>query len=203
MMSGEKTYTAERICKRGHYGPKNTASGSCLPCKKVLDAVYIANNREQYNARKQTERVKHLPALAEKMRVRRKSESPVKRDIRLAYARAQQNEWRASNVGRASIRKAKNEYKARNLPKVRADTAKRRAAILRRTPKWLSKDMLWMIEQAYELAFLRTKMFGFAWHVDHIVPLQGKLVSGLHVPANLQVIPEMVNLRKSNKFLPV
>ena len=69
-----------------------------------------------------------------------------------------------------------------------------------RYPKWLTKDDHWMIEQAYELAALRTKMFGFSWHVDHIVPLQGELVSGLHTPYNLQVIPGMENMRKANNY---
>jgi hypothetical protein len=70
-----------------------------------------------------------------------------------------------------------------------------------RVPKWLTKDDLWMIEQAYEIATLRTKMFGFAWHVDHILPLHGKTVTGLHVPTNLQVIPWIDNVRKKNKVL--
>jgi len=51
------------------------------------------------------------------------------------------------------------------------------------------------------LAALRTKLFGFSWHVDHVLPLQGKKVSGLHVPSNLQVIPWADNVSKSNKFL--
>jgi hypothetical protein len=78
-------------------------------------------------------------------------------------------------------------------------SSKRRAAKLQRTPIWLSNDDHWMIEQAYELAALRTKMFGFSWHVDHVLPLQGKTVSGLHVPSNLQVIPGKENLMKHNK----
>jgi hypothetical protein len=87
-----------------------------------------------------------------------------------------------------------------NLPKFAAYEAKRRAIKMQRTPNWLTVDDLWMIEQAYELAALRTKMLGFVWHVDHIVPLQGKLVSGLHVPWNLQVIPAVENISKNNNF---
>lgn len=81
-------------------------------------------------------------------------------------------------------------------------TAKRRAAKLQRTPTWLSKDDLWLIQQAYELAELRTRLFGTAWHVDHIIPLQGKLVSGLHVPTNLRVIPGIENCKKNNAYQP-
>jgi hypothetical protein len=93
-------------------------------------------------------------------------------------------------------------WKIANPERLQAADAKRRASRLQRTPAWLSQDDFWLIEQAYELAQLRTKMFGFQWHVDHIVPLQGELVSGLHVPHNLQVIPARDNLSKSNKFAP-
>jgi len=79
--------------------------------------------------------------------------------------------------------------------------AKRKASQLQRTPKWLTKDDLWIIEEAYSLAQLRTNLFGIDWHVDHIIPLQGKLVSGLHVPSNIQVIPATENVKKSNKHL--
>ncbi len=77
---------------------------------------------------------------------------------------------------------------------------KRRAAKLQRTPHWLTEDDHWMIEQAYELAALRTKLTGISWHVDHKLPLQGKTVSGLHVPLNLQVIPGKENLMKHNRY---
>jgi 5-methylcytosine-specific restriction endonuclease McrA len=77
---------------------------------------------------------------------------------------------------------------------------KRHASKKQRIPKWLNDDEIWMIEQTYEISALRTKMLGIEHHVDHIIPLQGKLVSGLHVPWNLQVITAQENRRKSNRL---
>lgn len=77
---------------------------------------------------------------------------------------------------------------------------KRRASQLNRTPNWLSEDDFWLIQEVYELASLRTKLTGVQWHVDHIVPMQGTIVSGLHCPENLQVIPSIANVSKNNKW---
>ena len=82
-----------------------------------------------------------------------------------------------------------------------ANVAKYRNSKAKRTPKWLNANDIWMMEEAYILAELRTKMFGFSWEVDHIIPLRGKLASGLHVPHNLQVIPKVLNRSKSNQFM--
>jgi len=71
---------------------------------------------------------------------------------------------------------------------------------MQRTPKWLDEDGRWMLEQAYEIASLRTKMLKVPFEVDHIIPLQGKRVSGLHVPENIQVIPAFHNRSKSNHY---
>jgi hypothetical protein len=102
-------------------------------------------------------------------------------------------------------REAHNAYNrtwfAEHSEKRAAYQAKRKATILQRTPRWLTEDDFWMIEQAYDLAKLRTEMFGFEWHVDHVIPLQGKKVSGLHAPVNLSVIPGAENCRKNVKFL--
>jgi len=92
------------------------------------------------------------------------------------------------------------KYAKENPHKIAATAAKRRAAKKQRTPCWLTEDDHWVLEQAYELASLRTKVLGFAWHVDHIIPLQGKKVSGLHTPSNIQVIPAVLNLQKYNCY---
>ena len=75
-------------------------------------------------------------------------------------------------------------------PIISALSAKRRAAELKRTPKWAD---LKAIKEIY-----RNCPKGY--HVDHIIPLRGKKVSGLHVPENLQYLTKEENLKKYNKF---
>jgi hypothetical protein len=94
----------------------------------------------------------------------------------------------------------RKDWKKRNPAKLAAMDAKRRAAMLQRTPKWLSKSDLLRIECLYSVAAMLTKYGNEPWHVDHIIPLQGKTVSGLHVYGNLRVVPSSENLAKGNRF---
>jgi len=78
---------------------------------------------------------------------------------------------------------------------------KRQASKLNRTPAWLTDFDHLHMECLYQVGAMRTRESGYAWHVDHIIPLQGKTVSGLHVPSNLRVIPATENLRKNNLYV--
>jgi hypothetical protein len=196
---GEKFYVPENSCAKGH-ALRRVSDGTCVECKKEAERIRVAADRKKYNDRKKQERKGKLYALAEKMRVARANESTEQRTVRLEKAKIKQRVWRKNNPKHAGMQAAKKLYKQKNPGKVRADTVKRRATKIQRTPVWLTQDDHWMVEQAYELAALRAKLFGFSWHVDHIIPLQGKLVSGLHTPYNLQVIPGTENVRKANKF---
>ena len=115
-----------------------------------------------------------------------------------AHEQQRIKQFHAANIGKKQA--SDRRYADNNPSKISARVRKYKYTKLCRTPNWLGVDELWMIEQAYELAALRTKLFGFVWHVDHVLPLQGKLVSGLHTPYNLQVIPGRDNMSKSNRF---
>lgn len=92
------------------------------------------------------------------------------------------------------------EYRQTNKTKILATTRKRQAAKLQRTPKWLTEIDFDRMENEYQLAALLTKVTGSPWEVDHIIPLQGKTVSGFHVPNNLRAIPAKQNRSKANRL---
>lgn len=83
---------------------------------------------------------------------------------------------------------------------MRCDRQKRREQRKRKaTPMWLSDEDEKKIADFYWLAQDLNLVSDQEYHVDHIVPLQGKNVCGLHVPWNLQILPASMNLRKSNR----
>lgn len=67
-------------------------------------------------------------------------------------------------------------------------------------PLWLTQTDLLKIKEKYQEAAHLSDTTGIKWSVDHIIPLNGETVCGLHVPSNLQVIPLSVNLSKRNRY---
>jgi 5-methylcytosine-specific restriction endonuclease McrA len=78
-----------------------------------------------------------------------------------------------------------------------ARVSARQKRVKQATPKWAELNV---IKEIYIRAQRLSKETGIPHEVDHVIPLQGKLVSGLHVPANLQILTESENTSKNNKF---
>ena len=96
--------------------------------------------------------------------------------------------------------KYRETWKVANPELVAANNKHRRTKHKQATPKWLTQEHKAAIKQFYLDAMLVSKVTGVPYAVDHIVPLRGELVSGLHVPWNLAVITREENSKKSNKI---
>lgn len=95
---------------------------------------------------------------------------------------------------------AKNaKWRESNRPAIAAHAAKRRSAKAERTPPWLSVEQHEAILKFYIDASELSETVGTPHHVDHVVPLRGKTVSGLHVPWNMQILTATENLKKNNR----
>lgn len=106
--------------------------------------------------------------------------------------------WQKNNKEVVNKRKAKWQHN--NLDKHSAREAKRRAKKMQATPKWLTNDQYQEIEHFYSLAKELQWLSEQPLEIDHIIPLQGKNVCGLHVPWNLQILPKNMNCPKNNKM---
>lgn len=102
---------------------------------------------------------------------------------------------------RTSLEEKKKKQAARAKSWYQANPGRRHKSYRRlRTPKWLSSEHRKEMNDVYLKAQAFTSQSNIKYVVDHIVPLRGKNVSGLHVPWNLQVVPEAWNLKKSNRY---
>lgn len=91
------------------------------------------------------------------------------------------------------------DYTRNNRGKVNAKVNRRRSRKLMATPIYTND---FFIEEIYDLASRRTNTFNIPFVVDHIIPLQGKNVSGFNIETNLQILSVGDNCKKSNKFSP-
>ena len=111
--------------------------------------------------------------------------------------KARSAEWRKRNLEQSR----RNVSDWQKLNQSRCREISRRYALSKRNaaPPWLTEKHREEMEAIYWLALDLRAVSGQEYHVDHIVPLQGKKICGLHVPWNLQILPADLNIAKRNK----
>ena len=159
----------------------------CSKCGEVKDESQFAKNKQQKSGLH--------PCCKTCRNAEYKARYPKDRE-RLLKKNA---EWRANNHERQLELQRQHYY--RNKPHYTAKVVERQAHVKRATPSWLTKKDRESIRREYDLAALLSEATGYSWHVDHIVPLRGHNVSGLHVPNNLRATPWFKNLEKGNTHL--
>lgn len=102
---------------------------------------------------------------------------------------------RAKNRPSEKTSEYKRRWKERNPSAASRFRRERREALKKATPPWLTKAMRTEMNAIYKEA----RRLGH--HVDHIVPLRGGTVCGLHVPWNLRVLPGPENMKRPRKFV--
>jgi 5-methylcytosine-specific restriction endonuclease McrA len=179
--AGASHYFTGEPCKHGHIAPRKT-KGACTACLKVEWQAAAETRASYFRKYNQDEGVKDRK-----------------------HAWYQENREQVIQAAATRPQHVKREYQAawkeRNVVWVRADTKARRRKHRDATPKWLSRKQKSEIRQLYQIAITMTQTTGEQYVVDHIVPLRGEAVCGLHVPWNLRVITQDENLKKSNKLV--
>ena len=157
--------------KRGY---KDGLSSCCKVCEKT------------YSAKRYLDKKEHVAAVnAEWVRKNR--------DKKAAINRA------CHERNREKRREQDARSKKNNKGRVNSQNAFRRARRIEATPKWLTPEQKDDIKKLYKLSQKFERVFGVKYHIDHIVPLNGENVCGLHVPWNLQILESKMNIKKSNK----
>lgn len=112
------------------------------------------------------------------------------------------NDWYKNyrEKNKTQVNANQKKWRENNKGKKNADTALRFAVKMQRTPKWLTKEQKQSIKEFYVMAKELEKVFPWKQCVDHIVPLRGKDVCGLHVPWNLQILSAKDNMQKGNRY---
>ncbi len=189
---GLDRYLTGKPCKHGHFSERYTSTGHCTACISAQSKQWAAQNPDKAYAswRKWLENNREL----HNTRVKRWQAANPEKTKEAAKL------WVSANPDKVAA-KAKR-YKLKHPDKATAMAVASVAKRAKRMPQWLSLDDKWMLKEAYSLAKLRSEMFGFVWEIDHILPLRGETVSGLHVPTNVQVIPKALNRRKRNVYHP-
>lgn len=165
-----------------------------LPAKEYFRQNYL-KKREQKLQKSREYKARNLEKCKEATRAWTQKNKDRKRATDLAWRLANKDRKKATRKAEywanRDVNLAKSlDWQKKNPGKAKARGMKRLADQIKRTPKWANLNK---IREIYELC-------PSGYHVDHIIPLRGSNVSGLHVEWNLQYLTPSENCSKGNKF---
>jgi len=169
---GLKYYFTGKPCTRGHISKRLVSVHNCPDCSSERLEIYRKNNPEK---------------IKENLRKYRENN----RDYFTSYWENNKDYWKSETV-RERNKSYQKRYSKENKGKRNFWTAQRRAVIKQRFVRWANKKAVRKIYESCPAGY----------HVDHIIPLHHKLVSGLHNEFNLQYLTAKENSIKLNKFEP-
>lgn len=172
----EETKTLDKFVKHKNY--KTGRMTTCKSCWATAQKKYRQENIQTVRATERNSKRKTYKPEIERQRKRE-----------------------AYKTNPTKFRKRNLEWYYNNKEKVFDSVASRNRRRKEATPRWLTKEQRLDILQMYRLKRKLSKLLGVDYEVDHIVPLQGKNVCGLHVPWNLQLLEKSLNRSKGNSYV--
>ncbi len=177
---GDMYYFTGRGCKRGHIAKRRTTNGSCIECERENDRKRI-RPITYYKSKYRENR--------ERYRRYRKTAYNKYREKRIQET----IQWQKDNPEKVNIKNSR--WRKKNSGKVNAQTIRYRTRKSRAEPSWLTE------KQRIEIREIYIKAVEMNLEVDHIIPLKGRNICGLHVPWNLQMLTKSENCSKGNKYV--
>jgi len=176
-----KMYFTGKPCKNGHIAQRYSCNNECVECRKQKNSSPEIREKQKQWA---IDNKKHISIMG-KQRYYADIEKQRERSRKRWLLYPEKVKTTNLNWVKNNPDKFKALIKTRN--------AQRRLVVKQQCPKWANK------EKIKEIYMNRPE----GYHVDHIIPLRGKTVSGLHVENNLQYLTLIENSKKCNKFIGV